>query len=183
MKKLFTFLFVAALSLTTNLYAQSEDTKFLLGTGVNYATDISSIGLSVDGTYLINEDWEAAAGFTYFFEKNLVNWSMLDFDGHYVFHNNNGLVAYGLAGLNVTFYKIDFGDTYRDMGDYGEYGDLWGDLLDDVSDASKGSDIGLNLGAGIRYGLSDKLLFTGEAKYTVSSGGFLTLTAGVAYCF
>jgi len=105
MKKFFTFLIVAALSFTTNLYAQSEDTKFLIGAGLNYATDISNIGLSVDGTYLINEDWEAAAGFTYFFEKNYVNWSMLDFDGHYVFHNNNGLIAYGLAGLNVTFYK------------------------------------------------------------------------------
>ncbi|MEZ5106805.1 MAG: outer membrane beta-barrel protein [Draconibacterium sp.] len=175
MKKFFTFLIVAALSLTTNLYAQSEDTKFLIGAGLNYATDISNIGLSVDGTYLINEDWEAAAGFTYFFEKNLVNWSMLDFDGHYVFHNNNGLTAYGLAGLNVTFWKIKWENVYGD-----EYGDLWSGVLDDVS---KGSDVGLNLGAGIRYGLSDKLLFTGEAKYTVSSGGFLTLTAGVAYCF
>lgn len=183
MKKLFTFLFVAALSLTTNLYAQSEDSKFLLGAGVNYVTDISSIGLSVDGTYLINQQWEASAGFTYLFEKNYVNWSMLDFDGHYVLHNENKLVAYGLAGLNVTFYKIDFGDTYRDAGDYGDYGDIWGDILDEVSEESKGSNLGLNLGAGIRYGLSDKLLFTGEAKYTVSSGGFLTLTAGVAYCF
>lgn len=173
MKKISVFLIAITLLFASNLFAQSEGTKFLLGGGLNYVTDINSIGLSVDGTYLINENWEAAAGFTYLFEKDYVNWSMLDFDGHYVFYKENGLSAYGLAGLNITFWKIKWDDVY------GGLGAAWSG----IDDISKGSDAGFNLGAGIRYGLSDKLLLTGEAKYTISSGGFLTLTAGVAYCF
>lgn len=140
--------------------------------GLSYASNIGSPGISAKGVYLIDDTWEASAGFTYLFEKDYTNWSLLDLDGHYVFNSDDSKTLYGLAGLNFTFWKIDMATDY-DEG----YGDLFGGF------ELSGTEVGINLGAGGRFALSDKLNLFGEVKYTIGGFNFLNLGAGVLYSF
>ncbi len=157
-------LVMALLSFT----AKAQDSKMLGGAGLSYTSNINNIGLSVKGVYLINDTWEGAGSFTYLFKNNYTKWSMLDLDGHYVFSSDESILFYGLAGLNFTFWKVELASVYGSYVDY--------------LDAS-GTEVGLNLGAGGRYALSDKLHLTGEVKYTIGGFGFLTLGAGILYHF
>jgi opacity protein-like surface antigen len=171
--------------------ASAQDSKFMAGGGLTYATDIDNIGINLKGLYLFNDTWEADGGFTYFFEKNNVKYSALDFNGHYVFMNNEGTCLYGLAGINITFYKIELGDAFNDaLGDtYGDYYDGMDDYMPEYgaspfSDAeAKGNEVGFNLGAGGRMPLSEKLFLTGELKYTLGGADYLSLSAGIMYRF
>ncbi len=158
-------LFIMAL---VPLTLKAQDSKILGGLGLSYSSNISSIGILAKGVYLINDTWEGAGSFTYLFESNFTKWSMLDMDGHYVFTSDGSKMVYGLAGLNFTFWKIKLAS---------EYGAFFGD-----SDIS-GSEVGLNLGAGGRFALTDQIQLVGEAKYTLGGFNFFTLGAGVLYHF
>lgn len=147
---------------------KAQDSKILGGMGLNYSSDISSIGLSAKGVYLIDDTWEGAASFTYLFESNYTNWSMLDFDGHYVLSADDTKVFYGLGGLNFTFWKVKLDS---------EFGDFFGDSN------ITGSEVGFNVGAGGRYKLSDNIHLVGEMKYTIGGFNFFTIGAGVLYHF
>lgn len=73
-------------------------------------------------------------------------------DGHYNFEVGDGFVVYPLVGLNY-FYVT--GDGY-----------------------SGGSDIGLTIGGGATYGLSDSMKLYAEAKYIRTGFG---LAAGILF--
>jgi len=173
------------------LTAKAQDSKFMLGAGLDYATDIDNLGIHLKGLYLISDDWEADAGYTYYFKKNYTNWSALDFNGHYVFTSSDKGVLYALAGLNVTFYKIKYDDIIGDYTNeyddyYGEYyGDEYSDLMVGMTSdmEAKGSEVGLNIGLGGRMGLSDNLFLSGEIKYTLGGADYLNIGAGLMYCF
>lgn len=164
--------------------AKAQDSKILAGAGLTYATEIENIGINLKGVYLINDVWEAEAGFTYFFEKNYTNWSALDFNGHYVFYNTDGKCVYALAGLNFTFYKFDMGDAVADP-----YEDYYDEMegypgYNPLSDfEAKGTETGLNLGIGGRMPISDVLLLNGDIKYTVGGADYLSINAGILYKF
>ncbi|TRX71313.1 hypothetical protein [Carboxylicivirga sp. M1479] len=190
MKKL---LFIACF-IASATFMSAQDSKFMAGAGLTYATDIDNIGINVKGLYLINETWEADAGFTYFFEKNNVNYSALDFNGHYVFLNNEGKCLYGLAGINITFYKIEIDgigtsdyDEYDDYyGGSSEYEDFYGENpFSSLADAmeSKGSEFGFNLGFGGRLPLTEALNLTGEIKYILGGANYFSIGAGILYHF
>lgn len=98
-----------------------------------------------------------------------MNWSALDFNAHYLFYKKEKIAAYGLAGLDILFWKIKF--------DTDEYG-VWGDALNTSS-----SNIGLNLGTGMRYQLSDKIYLNPELKYTVGNASYLSISVGLLYNF
>ncbi|WP_346854456.1 outer membrane beta-barrel protein [uncultured Draconibacterium sp.] len=148
--------------------AQSQ-AQISVGGGLWYGSDISSIGISVNGKYAFNEKWSAAPAFTYFLEKDYVKWSALDFDANYAITDIENVGSlYGIGGLSVTFWKVDFGDTFG-MGDYGI------DL-----DAS-GSDVGVNLGLGLNVMASEKLAIAPEIKYTISDGGYLRIGAKILF--
>ncbi len=163
--KIISFVFVAA---AFSFSAKAQDSKVLGGLGLNYTSDIGSVGITAKGVYMIDENWEGSAGFTYLFENNYTNWSMLDLDGHYVFSSDDKKAFYGLAGLNFTFWKFDYSYSY-------------GYYIDDYS--INGTEVGINLGAGGRFKITDDLSVFGEAKYTFGGFNFLTLGAGVLYHF
>ncbi len=155
-------------TISFSISVEAQDSKILGGIGLNYTSNISSMGISAKGVYLIDDVWEASAAFTYLFENNYTNWSMLDLDGHYVFSSDESKAFYGLAGLNFTFWKVQLPTQYESF--FGNSG-------------ISGTEVGLNLGVGGRYTLSDKLNLVGEVKYTLGGFGFLTIGAGVLYSF
>jgi len=144
-----------------------------VGGGLWFASDISSVGISANGKYAIDEDWSAAASFTYFLEKDYVKWSMLDFDANYnITEIENIGSLYGIGGLAVTLWSVDFdGGTY-DLGEYGSY---------DLDFDDSGSDIGLNLGLGLNIEASEKFAIAPEVKYTISDGGFFRIGAKILF--
>jgi|AntAceMinimDraft_17_1070374.scaffolds.fasta_scaffold109981_1 opacity protein-like surface antigen len=154
---LLAFAFLVCLG-TTN--AQN---KIKVGGSLGYSTNISSLGIGVDGVYKINDKFSAAADFIYYLESDFVTWMTIDANAHYNLVNKEKSNVYGLAGLALLMGSYSY-----DLGIYG-------------SGSSSYSRVGLNVGTGIDYKLTDKLSLMGEAKYVLITGGFLNIRAGVLY--
>lgn len=166
MKKI--ILVLTTLILTSGLYAQSFDTsKLRAGAGLVYATDINNLGIAFNGVYAFTDQWEGALGFTHIFKKDYVSYNVLDFDAHYVFYDvTEGFSLYGLAGLGITFWNI-------------EGMEVMGISIPDQS----GSEVGLNLGIGGNYALSDKLNLAPEIRFTAMDGSYARIGATLQYKF
>jgi opacity protein-like surface antigen len=154
------------------VFAFSEtNAQISAGAGVHYGTDISNIGFSINGKYQINDTWSAAPSFTLFLKKDYVTWSALDLDANYKITEIEKVGSlYGLAGLNMTFYKIKF--EY----DLGEWGGSY-------SETATGTEVGINLGLGIDIPLGDKLTLAPEVRYSLGGANYLRMGAKVMYAF
>ena len=169
MKKLklfFAMAIITIVALSTN-QLKAQDSEFLVGGGVSYATEINSAAIFAKGIYQINDKWEGALGVNYFFPKGEgdfeIKWIGFDLDAHYIFSVKDNYNLYGLAGVNIMRVTIP-GFDYA------------------VSSSSISStDTGLNLGVGSRYQLSDSLIGLGEAKYALNAGGYLQISVGVLF--
>ena len=135
------------------------------GLGLVYATNISNIGININGKYDFNETWSAAPTFTYFFKKDNVTWSALDLDANYQITDFEKIGSlYALAGLNMTFYKWKY-----DLGDWGG------------EQSETGVDIGFNFGAGLNIPVSEKINVAPEVRYTVGGTNYFRIGAKVMY--
>lgn len=156
------FLLIALFTLTTVV----SKAQLKVGAGLHYATDIDNLGISLNGQYLINDDWTAAAGFTYFLETEYIKWSALDFNAHYSIKTIENVGAlYGIGGLNITMIKIDIPGFSDWIGE----------------SSTSDSNVGLNIGAGLSIDISEKLVLAPEAVYTISSGGYLRIGAKLLF--
>ncbi len=163
MKKL---LFTAIITILMTGMFNNAKAQFSVGPGLGFATDISSLGISANVGYEINEKWAASGAFTYFLEKEYVKWSALDFNANYNLTEIENIGAlYGIGGINVTMVKIDIPGLNELFG----------------SGSTSSSNFGLNLGAGLNIDLSDKMTLAPELAYTISNGGYLR--AGVKLMF
>jgi opacity protein-like surface antigen len=137
-----------------------------VGGGLVYGTDIDNIGITVNGLYEIDDNWGAAPSFTYFLEKDYVNWSVLDLDGNYTFTEVEKIgKIYGLAGLSLMFWKVDFGQEYETIFD----------LKDN------GTELGLNLGGGFKMEISESLILAPEIRYTIGDADYLRIGAKILF--
>lgn len=152
------------LLLAPGLKAQKGD--IYGGLGLNFTSDIGAAGISLEGVYVINSTWEGAVSYTYIFEKDMVNWSLLNFDAHYLFNSTEENKIYGIGGLNITFFSVDFGT-----------------IMGYDTGSTTGSEMGLNIGVGDRYKLSDNLHLMGELTYTLGGANFVNIGVGVLYNF
>ncbi len=153
--------------LTANLFSQSFDVANLrAGGGLVYASEISNIGLTFNGTYEITEQWEASIAFTHIFEKDYLKWNVLDLDGHYVFYQHDEkLNVYGLAGLSLNFWKAAIsigGITFPEQ---------------------TGSNVGFNLGMGANYKLTNNLNLAPEMRFTLMDGSYFRIGVALQYMF
>lgn len=169
MKNKLILVFATVLTVCFSLTTQAQDSKIMAGAGLTYATDISTMGISAKGVYLVNDTWEIAPSFTYYLKKNNVNWSTLDFDAHYVFSADDKNTFYAIGGLNVTFWKFKMD---------GALDDYFGGSFD-----ASGSDVGVNIGVGSRFAISDKMYFNADLKYTIGNANYLSAGVGVLYHF
>lgn len=185
MKKLklfFAMAIITIVALSTN-QLKAQDSEFLVGGGVAYATEINSVAIFAKGIYQINDKWEGALGVNYFFPKGEgdfeIKWIGFDLDAHYIFSVKDNYNLYGIAGVNIMRVTIpgfdypSYGDTPVD--DYPSYEETVS------SNSISSTDTGLNLGVGSRYQLSDSLIGLGEAKYALNAGGYLQISVGVLF--
>jgi len=156
----------AAVVLMVMFTFSEANAQYSAGLGVHYGTDINNIGFSINGKYQINEQWSAAPSFTLFLKKDYVTWSALDLDANYLITNIEKVGGlYGLAGLNMTFYKID-------LEYYGA-----------PSTSATGTEIGLNLGLGLDITINEKFAVAPEVRYTLGGASYLRMGAKVMYAF
>ena len=159
---------MCAVLVSVGAFAQKGEQN--IGAHVLYGTDMKNIGigakyqrnvtdairLEVVGDYYLKTD-----GFT-MFDVNV--------NGHYLFPLSDKVIAYPLVGVNYTSWKQEFEWDEEDI------------YYLDVLSESKASSIGLNIGGGIQYKLTDKIRIGAELKYqTISGFNTAVIGAGITY--
>ena len=146
-------------SLLNTAHAQTEEGDIKLGAGLVFGSGVgfdgldNDLGFRVDGYYAVTPVIRAGADFTFYFPKSegnvdLTVWE-LNFNGNYIFLDEDGLMVYGIGGINITGITVDV--PSQSIG-----GQTFGG-------SSSDSEFGLNLGAGAEYALDFADLF-GEIK-------------------
>lgn len=157
MKKLLSFSIILLFSFGISATAQAQ---WSAGGGLAYGSEVSEIGLQLNGVYEIDEDWRGSADFIYYFVSGNLSISELNFNAHFVFHDEDELTAYAIGGINYL----------RVSSDFNGFG------------SASSSEIGLNIGAGLEYELDFGNLFA-EAKFAISSFDQLVIASGVRIPF
>jgi outer membrane immunogenic protein len=165
MKKI---LFILSLTLITATvsFAQHKRVGALLG----YGTQIENFGIGAIGDFSIGDTkFSASPSFIYYFtEKNTIvktNVWEINANVNYEFFNNDMVFVYGLAGLNYTHVTAK-----TDIPMFGS------------AKASDGN-VGLNIGGGVNFAVSDSLVPFAELKYAISEFDQLLIAAGVKFSF
>ncbi len=141
--------------------------------GVKLAFGEGNLGVGAKYQYSFTDRIRVDGSFTYFLPKtegsgitkSTVSFFEISANGHYLFPVHEGINVYALAGLgyvNVT--------AKADMGELGDY-------------SAGSSDFGANLGGGVDYFLSEKMILNAEAKYMTCAGGMFVVSAGVGFMF
>ncbi len=172
-----------AMVLMISFGAKAQRGDILAGGGLGYATKISKPAIFIGGVYQINEQWEGAADYTFFFSEKesypygtiTYRTSALNLNAHYVFYQENQIEAYGLAGLSIMFFSSKYKSK---VGGHDNNA-----INNFLGESGSGSDTGFNFGAGGRYQISDNLYAMGEMKFAVNSGSYLQISAGIQYKF
>lgn len=183
MKKLLTILLVTILLFGTSSFfnsaeAQTEEGDIKLGVGLAFGSGVgfagldNDLGIRVDGYYAVTPEIRAGADFTFYFPKSegdvdLTVWE-LNFNGNYIFLDEDGLLVYALAGINITGISIDVPSVNTGFGTFGG--------------SSSDSEFGLNLGGGLEYALDFADLFA-EAKLGNLGGNADQFALGVGLRF
>jgi len=123
------------------------------GAGVLVGT-YGNLGIEAKADFGITETISISPSFDYFLVDSVLDYTMflISADGHYNFEINDTFTAYPLLGLNYLNISGN-GFTY-------------------------GTGIGLNIGGGAKYAISDSFKLYAEAKYVRSGFG---LSAGVLF--
>lgn len=161
MKKLvFSGLMVIGLLFLSTPHANAQETNDIkLGVGLIYGNQIENLGIRADGYYRISDEFRAGAALGYFFPDDVgtakINYFEIDFNGNYIFNEDNDLMFYGLAGLNLLIQTVNF----------------------DAGGSDSQSELGLNLGGGLEYQLDFGAIF-GELKFAGLGGDADQLVLG-----
>lgn len=174
MKKV--FIIGMLLTLSISGFAQ-VDFKFkgvgaglTIGSGAAGESDASA-GLFINGLAQIMDKVDAEASLAFYVPGTYYQIITLNANGHYNFFQQNQFTAYGLAGLNLSYVRVDVpGVNYG----YGIYSSDY---------SSSHSYLGLNIGAGGAYELTPKFDIIGQVGYTISEADQLFINAGVMYKF
>lgn len=156
-----------------------------IGGKLSYGSEIESLGIGAKGVYDIDESFSVSGELNYFFGSNTTSsmdvmgynfgsfevetsLTTLNTDLHYNLSNLNPFRLYAIGGLNFSFYNTEFStnSTYT----YGQSGASNNETF-----------IGLNLGIGGGYPISQNLDIISELKYIISDLDQVILSAGLIY--
>lgn len=166
MKKIFMTLCIALVTLGASAQKGEQN----VGAHVLYGTDAGNIGFGVKYQNSITDAIRLEAVGDYYLKTDGFSMFDVNVNGHYLFPLSDKFTVYPLVGINYTSWKqenaVSFGEKYKD------------DNID-IKDTS----IGLNIGGGIQYKLTDKIRIGAELKYQTISGAMSTVIigAGVTY--
>ena len=157
-----------------------------VGGKLSYGSKIESLGFGAKAIYELNENFSLSGELNYFFgitttttnrfmgqnfsssevDTGLVT---LNTDLHYNINisNSNDLRFYGIGGLNFSFYGTEVTTDKSFTGS--------------TSANNNETFIGLNLGFGGGFSITDKLDLISELKYIISDLNQIVFSSGVVY--
>lgn len=172
MRKLFLTAVIALLSIG----AFAQEGQAYLGGQLAYPTDIKSLGIGVKGGYGITDAIRTQATFDYFLKKDNVSCWDLNLDVHYLFPLGDNIKVYPLAGLTYLRCSVDgFTQTVSTPAGSSTVGS---------NESHSDGNLGVNLGGGFQYDLSEKFALNAEVKFQIiknSNQG--VISAGFLYKF
>jgi len=157
MKKFFFVICMMLMSVAT--FAQQG--KMTIGIHGDYKIDSpKNFGIGANIGYEVIDNVRGVAEFNYFFKKDHVSYWNVDVNAEYLFRVGDAFTIYPLAGITLLGSKVD--------SDYGGASD---------------SKLGLNLGAGVEYQLTENLALKAEYNYKTQWNGNSFLKFGVVIPF
>ncbi len=164
MKRIILTTLIVVLHFGYNAQAQ-EDTR--IGAFLAYGTEIENVGIGANAEFPILENFTISPSFIYYFPKEeigiKINWFELNANLNYYFVDQDDISAYALGGLNYSSVKVTFDQPW--LGSF----------------SNSDGRIGLNLGGGINFKISDNIIPFAEIKYVIIDGGQLVAGAGVKF--
>ena len=156
------------------LGASAQKGEQNIGAHVLYGTDAGNIGFGVKYQNNITDAIRLEAVGNYYLKTDGFSMFDVNVNGHYLFPLSDKVTVYPLVGINYTSWKqensLPFDEEDSDLYDH--------DLDLDFKDTS----IGLNIGGGIQYKLTDKIRIGAELKYqTISGANTAVVGAGVTF--
>lgn len=146
-------------------FAKSQSVGLMLG----YGSKIEQIGIGANAEFELSEKLKIAPGFLYYFTENYeyVKTNLWELNGNlnYYFIDSNEMGVYGIGGLNYTHTSVKTDNPFG-IGGNGKYSD---------------SSIGLNLGAGLNYNITERLSPYAELKFVISDYDQLVAMIGMKY--
>ena len=172
MRKLFLTAVIALLSIG----AFAQEGQAYLGGQLAYPTDIKSLGIGVKGGYGITDAIRTQATFDYFLKKDNVSCWDLNLDVHYLFPLGDNIKVYPLAGLTYLRCSVDgFTQTVSTPA---------GSITVGSNESHSDGNLGVNLGGGFQYDLSEKFALNAEVKFQIiKNNNQGVISAGLAYKF
>lgn len=157
---------MCAMLVSIGAFAQKGEKN--VGAHVLYGTDAKNIGLGVKYQQNITDIIRLEAVGDYYLKTDGFTMFDVNVNGHYLFPLSDKVTAYPLVGINYTHWKQDWEVEYDGIEmDFGGF---------------KDSSIGLNIGGGIQYKLTDKIRIGAELKYqTISGASTAVIGAGITY--
>ena len=144
MKKIVLMICAIVLGVSASM-AQANKGDVAVGVNLGYGSLTKSLGLGARFQYGIIDNVRAEVSFNSFLEHNHVRAFDVNLNAHYMVGlYQDRLYLYPLAGLNYTMA------TYKEDGDKHE-----------------SNHIGLNLGAGLEYGISERVSAFVEYRHTI----------------
>jgi hypothetical protein len=133
-----------------------------LGIQAGFASEVKEPGFGIQVIYRVNDDIKLTPNVSYFLPHKITTeygtqtfeWWMVNLDGNYVIIKQGIFEGYGLMGLNFSNItgirdEVELGTTFKDKRS----------MLK----------LGLNVGAGLRLNLGDRVAPFGELRYTLGS--------------
>ncbi len=145
--------------------AATGQIKILTGLGLAFGTGAETVGLQIKGDVDITETWGGSLDFIPFFTSGYNYWEM-NLNGHYTVYQSDPWTIYPLAGLNLSTVGVAGANVF-------------GVSVPGVNSTK----VGLNLGGGARYAITDRIVLYSEIKYIVSSFDQLVISLGGLYTF
>lgn len=162
--------------------AQSFNNKDLrLGGGLYFATEYQSLGVALDGVYVLSDDLEASATYTHIIKREYRSVNILEFDAHYIFYTDihAEMYIYGIGGLQVGAWFYNRPDQIE------VHRNIIGDPTEIMVPGEKdnGYIIGINLGVGINFQIKENINLAPELRFTATNPSYLRFGACAQYMF
>lgn len=133
-----------------------------LGLEAGFASQVKKPGFGIHGIYRVNDVIKLTPNVMYYLPHKInttdgtqkFSWWMINVDGNYVIINQGIAEGYGIMGLN--FANVSWEQDEIVMGQ-------------PAKDKRSTLKLGLNVGAGIRLNLGEKVVPFGELRYTLGS--------------
>ena len=159
------FIIVAGIVLFMPLAGFSQFTH--LGIEAAYSSEVKEPGFGVTSIVRVNDQIKLTPNILYYLPHKITTddgtqefqWYAVNLDGNFVIVNSGIFEGYGLMGLNFSIIQ-------------GKQDEII--LGQDFTDKRTLQKLGLNIGAGIRFNVSDKMVPFAELRYTLGSNANFT---------